>query len=131
MSGLHDEEFSPGRQFDHARTRTVAERDNVLFGSLTMNGQPLHRDARRSATTGFEPLVNSLFTLGMVIGTTVNDTKPGTTIANPGMTDEGKFVLDPRQLQIINDASSPDADRLAWADQGIDAFPARRPVERS
>ena len=62
--------------------------DNVLFSSLTMNVQPLHLDAHFAAQTEFgKPLVNSLFTLGLLIGMTVNDTTLGTTIANLGMTD--------------------------------------------
>ena len=53
-----------------------------------MNPQPLHLDAEFSATTEFgQRLVNSLFTLGLIIGMTVVDTTLGTTIANLGMTD--------------------------------------------
>lgn len=88
MSGLYFEEFSPGQQFKHAWTRTVTEMDNVMFSSLTMNVQPLHLDAHFAAKTEFgKPLVNSLFTLGLMIGMTVNDTTLGTTVANLGMTD--------------------------------------------
>ncbi|MCJ0762495.1 MaoC family dehydratase [Variovorax terrae] len=88
MSGLYFEEFSPGQQFNHDWTRTVTEMDNVMFSSLTMNVQPLHLDAHFAAKTEFgKPLVNSLFTLGLMIGMTVNDTTLGTTVANLGMTD--------------------------------------------
>jgi len=88
MSGLYFEEFSPGQQFKHDWSRTVTEMDNVLFSSLTMNVQPLHIDAHFAAKTEFgKPLVNSLFTLGLMIGMTVNDTTLGTTVANLGMTD--------------------------------------------
>jgi acyl dehydratase len=88
MPGLYFEEFSPGQQFKHAWTRTVTEMDNVMFSSLTMNVQPLHLDADFAAKTEFgKPLVNSLFTLGLMIGMTVNDTTLGTTVANLGMTD--------------------------------------------
>jgi len=69
-------------------TRTVTEMDNVLFTTLTMNPQPLHLDAEFARTTEFgRPLVNSIFTLGLVIGMTVGDTTLGTTIANLGMSD--------------------------------------------
>ncbi|MGH8522329.1 MAG: MaoC family dehydratase, partial [Gammaproteobacteria bacterium] len=88
MAGLYFEEFAEGRVFDHAWTRTVTEMDNVLFSSLTMNVQPLHLDEEFAATTEFgQRIVNSLFTLGLMIGITVNDTTLGTTIANLGMTD--------------------------------------------
>ena len=88
MAGLYFEEFSIGQVFDHAWTRTVTEMDNVLFSSLTMNVQPLHLDEEFASGTEFgQRIVNSLFTLGLMIGITVNDTTLGTTVANLGMTD--------------------------------------------
>lgn len=88
MPGLYFEEFTVGQQFDHEWTRTLTEMDNVLFSSLTMNVQPLHIDAEFAAATEFgRPLINSLFTLGLMIGMTVNDTTLRTTVANLGMTD--------------------------------------------
>lgn len=88
MAGLYFEEFVTGQVFDHPWTRTVTEMDNVLFSSLTMNVQPLHLDETFAATTEFgQRIVNSLFTLGLMIGITVNDTTLGTTVANLGMTD--------------------------------------------
>lgn len=74
MAGLYYEEFSIGQEFIHPWTRTVTEMDNVLFTSLTMNVQPLHLDAEFAAKTEFgKPLVNSIFTLGLMVGITVND----------------------------------------------------------
>ena len=91
MAGLYYEEFEVGRRFDHPWTRTVTETDNLLFSSLTMNVQPLHIDADFASKTEFgKPLVNSIFTLGLMIGISVNDTTIGTTIGNLGMT-EVKF----------------------------------------
>src|ERR1044072_1629310 len=88
MAGLYFEEFSEGQVFEHALTRSGTEMDNVLFTTLTMNPQPLHLDAEFAKTTEFgRPLVNSIFTLGLVIGITVGDTTLGTTVANLGMTD--------------------------------------------
>ena len=88
MAGLYYEEFEVGRVFDHAWTRTVTEMDNVLYSSLTMNVQPLHLDEEFASKTEFgQRIVNSLFTLGLMIGITVNDTTLGTTVANLGMTD--------------------------------------------
>ncbi len=86
MRGLYFEEFSVGMTFDHALTRTVTEWDNVQFSTMTMNPQPLHVDAHFSAQTEFgRPLVNSLFTLGLMIGISVAETTLRTTIANLGM----------------------------------------------
>ena len=91
MAGLYFEELTVGRVFGHAWTRTVTEMDNVLFSSLTMNVQPLHLDEEFAAKTEFgQRLVNSLFTLGLMIGMTINDTTLGTTVGNLGMT-EVKF----------------------------------------
>lgn len=89
MPGLYFEEFEDGQLFKHAITRTVTETDNVLFTTMTMNPAALHLDhdyAARETEFG-KPLVNSLFTLGLMIGISVHDTTLGTTIANLGMTD--------------------------------------------
>jgi len=88
MSGLYFEEFEEGQVYEHAMSRTVTEMDNVLFSSLTMNPQPLHLDEEFAKQTEFgQRLVNSLFTLGLVIGISVGETTLGTTVANLGMTD--------------------------------------------
>ena len=88
MAGLWFEDFEEGMVFDHPWTRTIAEADNRWFSLLTMNPQPFHIDAHAAAKTDFgRPLVNSLFTLGCMVGMSVNDTTFGTTVANLGMTD--------------------------------------------
>lgn len=88
MAGLWFEEFEVGMVFDHAITRTITEADNVWFSCLTMNSQPLHIDADFASRTEWKrPLVNSLFTLGVLVGISVGDTTLGTTIANLGMSD--------------------------------------------
>lgn len=88
MAGLYYEEFEIGHVFEHAITRTVSEYDNVLFSALTHNPQPLHLDEEFAKKTEFgQRLVNSLYTLGLMIGVSVDDTTLGTTIANLGMTD--------------------------------------------
>ena len=69
-------------------TRTVTEMDNMLFSCLTMNTQPLHIDRHFAAQTEFgQPLVNSLFTLALVVGISVNETTMGTLVAQLGLTD--------------------------------------------
>ncbi len=88
MAGLYFEEFQVGQVFNHPWGRTVTESDNMMFSCLTLNVQPLHIDFEFASRTEFgKPLVNSLFTLGLMIGMTVNDTTLGTTIANLGMSD--------------------------------------------
>ncbi len=89
MPGLYFEELEEGHVFQHPIRRTVTETDNVLFSTMTMNPAALHLDHHYAETqTEFgKPLVNSLFTLGLMIGISVHDTTLGTTIANLGMTD--------------------------------------------
>jgi len=88
MSGLYFDEFQVGQVFHHAITRTVTETDNLLFSTLTHNPQPLHLDVEFVKQTEFgQRLVNSIFTLGLMIGVSVGDTTLGTTIANLGMND--------------------------------------------
>jgi acyl dehydratase len=88
MAGLYYEEFEVGKEFNHALSRTVTEADNINFSLLTMNPQPLHIDAHFSAQTEWgKPLFNSLITLAIMIGMSVQDTTLGTTIGNLGMSD--------------------------------------------
>jgi acyl dehydratase len=90
--GLYFEDFEVGALLRHRLTRTVTQMDNMLFCNMTLNPQPLHIDAHFCATQTEwgRPLVNSLFTLGLMIGISVNDTTLGTTIGNLGMS-ETKF----------------------------------------
>ncbi len=88
MAGLYLEDLTPGLVIRHALTRSVTEMDNVLFSSLTFNPQPLHVDFDYAAKSEWgRPLVNSIFTLGLMIGISVHDTTLGTLIGNLGMTD--------------------------------------------
>ena len=92
MAGLWFEELTVGRVFDHALRRTVTEADNVFFSALTMNPAALHLDEEycRTHTEFGQRIVNSAFTLGLVVGISVGDTTLGTTIANLGW-DEVRF----------------------------------------
>ncbi|MGW4420839.1 MaoC family dehydratase [Streptosporangium sp. NPDC004631] len=85
MSGMPYEELAVGQIIPHATTRTVTEADNTLFTCMTMNPQPLHLDAEFAGASEFgRRLVNSLFTLGLVVGLSVPELTLGTTIANLG-----------------------------------------------
>lgn len=88
MAGLWFDEFVVGHVFEHELRRTVTESDNMLFSNMTLNPQPLHIDHDFAAKTEFgKPLVNSIFTLGLMIGISVSDTTLGTTSGNLGMSD--------------------------------------------
>jgi len=85
MAGLTFDEFQVGQVFSHQPGRTVTETDNLLFSALTLNPQPLHLDAEFAKTSHFgQRLVNSIFTLGLVVGQSVGDTTLGTTVGNLG-----------------------------------------------
>ena len=84
-TGMWFESFEVGMVVSHALTRTITEADNVGFTTQTMNPAPLHLDANYAAETQFgQPLVNSLLTLGMVVGISVHELTHGTTVANLG-----------------------------------------------
>jgi acyl dehydratase len=88
MTGLYLEQFEIGRVFEHEIRRTVTEADNVWFCCATLNPAQIHLDAEYCLGTEFgKPLINSIFTLGLVIGLSVQDTTLGTTVANLGMTE--------------------------------------------
>ena len=84
-SGRWFEELEVGFAVRHSTTRTVTESDNVFFTCLTMNPQPLHLDADFASRSEFgKPLVNSMFTLALVVGLAVPELTLGTTVANLG-----------------------------------------------
>jgi acyl dehydratase len=88
LAGLYLEEFDVGTFIRHSLTKSVTESDNMLFSVMTLNPQPLHIDFDFAAKSEWgKPLVNSLFTLGLMIGISVHDTTLGTTIGNLGMTE--------------------------------------------
>ncbi|NOG49339.1 MAG: MaoC family dehydratase [Chloroflexi bacterium] len=85
MAGKTFDELEVGMVITHDLRRTLTEFDNVLFSSLTLNNQPLHLDAEFAASTEFgRPIVNGIFTMGLVVGITVGDLTAGTIIANLG-----------------------------------------------
>jgi len=85
MAGRYFEDWAVGDKVEHAVTRTVTETDNVLISTLTHNPQPMHLDHEVAAKSEFgQPLVNSIFTFGLMIGVSVADTTLGTLVANLG-----------------------------------------------
>ena len=85
MAGRYFDEWGVGDRVEHSVTRTVTETDNVLISTLSHNPQPMHPDHEAAAKSEFgKPLVNSIFTFGLMIGVSVNDTTLGTLVANLG-----------------------------------------------
>ena len=85
MAGKYFEEFAVGQTFVHEIRRTVTDMDNILFSALTYNPAAIHIDHEYAKTTEFgRPLINSIFTLGLVVGLSVQDTTLGTTVGNLG-----------------------------------------------
>ncbi len=86
MAGLYYDEFEIGQIFKHAVRRTVTEADNVWFSTMTCNPAAIHidEDYCRNHTEFGQRIVNSAFTMGLVVGLTVGDTTLGTTAGNLG-----------------------------------------------
>jgi len=85
MAGRYFDQWQVGDKVAHAVTRTVTETDNVLISALTHNPQPMHLDHEVAAASEFgRPLVNSIYTFGLMIGVSVSDTTLGTLVANLG-----------------------------------------------
>ena len=127
MAGLWFEQFEVGQRFRHEVRRTVTDMDNTLFSALTYNPAPIHIDHDYAASTEFgRPLMNSLFTLGLVIGLSVQDTTFGTTVGNLGMTDTSfpkpVFAGDTIRAETEVTALRPSASRPG---QGIVTFAHR------
>jgi acyl dehydratase len=129
QSGMWLEALHPGLVVEHAVTRTVAESDNILFSCLTMNPQPLHLDADYASRTEFgRPLLNSLFTLGLVVGITVPELTLGTTVANLGF-DRIEFPapvyagdtiwVESEVVAVRPSASRPDAGVVLFEHRGM------------
>ena len=88
MAGLWFDEFTVGQVFRHEVRKTVLDYENSLFSSLTYNPAQIHIDHAYCEGTEFgQPLMNSIFTLGLVIGLSVQDTTMGTTVGNLGFED--------------------------------------------
>lgn len=129
MAGLWFEQFEIGCVFEHEIRRTVTEADNMWFSNATYNPAAIHIDAEYCKTTEFgQPLVNSIFTLGLVIGLSIQDTTLGTTVANLGMTDTrfpkpvfaGDTLRSRTTVQDIRESKSrPNAGIVTFLHQGF------------
>jgi acyl dehydratase len=85
VAGKYFEQFEIGQKFVHEVRRTVTDMDNILFSTLTHNPAAIHIDHEYAKTTEFgRPLMNSIFTLGLVVGLSVQETTLGTTVGNLG-----------------------------------------------
>jgi len=92
MPGIYFDEMKVGQRFVHPIRRTITEADNVWFSAITHNPAYLHLDEEycREHTEFGTRIVNSAFTLGLIVGISVNDTTHGTAVANLGW-DEVRF----------------------------------------
>ncbi|MFM5884899.1 MAG: MaoC family dehydratase [Novosphingobium sp.] len=133
MAGLWFDELAVGQRFDHAIRRTVTETDNLLFTTLSHNPAQLHLDAEYMKGSEYgQVLVNSCFTLSLMVGVSVGDTTLGTAVANLGW-DEVRFprpvfvgdtlnivteVLDLRESKSRPDAGIVTFLHQAWNQRG-------------
>jgi acyl dehydratase len=83
--GLWYDELVVGTRYRHSPGRTISEADNTLFSAMTMNQQALHVDEVFATQQEFRGrLVNSMMTLAIVVGLSVNQLTQGTLVANLG-----------------------------------------------
>jgi len=130
MAGLYFEQFTVGQTFQHAVRRTVTEMDNVLFSAMTHNPAALHLDEEycRTQTEFGERIVNSAFTLGLIVGISVGETTLGTTVGNLGW-DEVRFPkpvfhgdtlrVESEVLELRDSKSRPDNGIVIFAHRGF------------
>lgn len=91
MAGVWFDELVVGQVFHHAIRRTLTETDNVLFTCMTHNPALLHLDEEYMKGTDFgQRIVNSGFTLSLMVGISITETTLGTAVANLGW-DEVRF----------------------------------------
>ncbi len=125
MAGVWFDELEVGQMFNHAIRRTVTETDNVMFSTLTHNPAQLHLDAEYMKGTDFgQIIVNSTFTLGLMVGVSVGDTTLGTAVANLGW-DEVRFPapvfigdtlrIETEVLELRESKSRPNAGIVTFA----------------
>lgn len=73
-SGRYFEDFEVGDLYQHPWGRTITSTDNAWFTLLTLNTNQMHfNDHYAERSTFGRQLVNSGFTIGLVLGLTVND----------------------------------------------------------
>jgi acyl dehydratase len=124
MAGRYFDEWQVGDLIAHSVTRTVTETDNVLVSALTHNPQPMHLDHEVAANSEFgRPLVNSIYTFGLMVGVSVADTTLGTLVANLGydklIFPSPVFVGDTLRsesecLEVRESKSRPNAGIVTW-----------------
>jgi len=124
MAGRYFDEWQVGETIAHSVTRTVTETDNVLVSALTHNPQPMHLDHEVAAASEFgKPLVNSIYTFGLMVGVSVADTTLGTLVANLGydklIFPSPVFVGDTLRsesecLEVRESKSRPNAGIVTW-----------------
>ncbi len=125
MAGRYFDEWQVGDRIEHQVTRTVTETDNVLISALTHNPQPMHLDHELAAKSEFgQPIVNSIYTFGLMIGVGVSDTTLGTLVANLGydklVFPKPVFVGDTLRsetecIAVRESKSRPNAGIVTWA----------------
>ncbi|MEL6366818.1 MAG: MaoC family dehydratase [Pseudomonadota bacterium] len=129
MPGLYFDDTRIGQKIEHRLRRTVTEADNVMFCAMTHNPQPLHLDAEYASKTEFgQRVVNSLFTMSLAVGISVEDTTNGTIIANLGF-GETRFtnpVFHGDTLRFVTEVidrrdsnSRPDAGIITFRHEGF------------
>ena len=128
LEGRFYEDFAVGDSYRSRFGRTVTEADNHLFTHLTLNTNPLHFDAVYTSKTRWgKILVNSTFTLSLIVGMSVPDVSENA-MANLGWDDvrlpNPVFIGDTlycetEVLALRDSASHPEAGIVTIRSRGI------------
>jgi len=125
MAGRYFDELEVGQVFRHEIRRTITETDNVWFSAITHNPAYLHLDEEycRTESEFGTRIVNSCFTLSLMVGISVAETTLGTAIANLGW-DEVRFpkpVFHGDTIRVETEVAELRASK-SRPDQGIVTF---------
>lgn len=134
MGGLYFEQFEIGRSFEYEIRRTVTESDNVWFCGVTCNPARIHLDGVYCASTEFKRhLVNSIFTLGLVIGLSDQRLYVGRTTRGQAKADRASKILNIEQVILKTNGIRKVFDDLGQVIEGIFEFihPRRGTVAES
>jgi acyl dehydratase len=129
MAGKYLEDLQVGMKIKHRQGRTVSEMDNLLFCGLTLNAQPLHVNEDYASRSQFGTrIMNGIFTMGLVVGLTVNDLTDGTLIANlsydhvvhPRPTFHGDTIYaETEVVEVRESQSKPDRGIVRFKHRGL------------
>jgi acyl dehydratase len=126
-NGPYYEDFQVGQVIHHRLGRTVSAADNAWFTLVTVNTNQIHFNEHYAAQTEFgRPLVNSAFTLALVLGLSVADVSQNAInlgwdhIRMPAPLFEGDTIY--AQTEVLNKRESKSRPHMGLVDVKTTGF---------